>query len=60
MITITLLLICIISVVLGKGIEREVLVLPVTNLFVFTQLRSTLPGAPSGFGENLCFCVDID
>ncbi|EPS95825.1 hypothetical protein FOMPIDRAFT_90585 [Fomitopsis schrenkii] len=53
MITITLLLICIISVVLGKGIEREVLVLPVTNLFVFTQLRSTLPGAPSGFGADI-------
>ena len=45
------LLICVISVFLGKGIKTEVLVLPVTNLFAFTQLRSTMPGAPSGFGK---------
>ena len=50
-VTMTFLLICVISVFLGKGIKTEVLVLPVTNLFAFTQLRSTMPGAPSGFGE---------
>ena len=52
----TFLLICVISVFLGKGIKTEVLILPVTNLFAFTQLRSTMPGAPSGFGEPFFIC----
>ena len=43
---------CIMSVFFGKGISSGVLVLPMGTLFAFTQLRSTLPGAPDGFGAR--------
>lgn len=50
--------ICVISVFFGKGMSSGVLVLPMGTLFAFTQLRSTLPGAPVGFGAcetPVCF-----
>ncbi|KAH9935505.1 uncharacterized protein B0H18DRAFT_976010 [Fomitopsis serialis] len=55
MITITFVLACIVAVFFGKGIRVEVLVLPVTTLFAFTQLRGTMPGAPPGFGADIDF-----
>ncbi|KAH9935506.1 uncharacterized protein B0H18DRAFT_414920 [Fomitopsis serialis] len=55
MITITFVLACIVCVFLGKGVRVEVLVLPVTTLYAFTQLRGTMPGAPGGFGADIDF-----
>ena len=60
MVTLTFLIICAMSVFFGKGIKREVLVLPVTNLFAFTQLRSTMPGAPPGFGKYSYLFMSIE
>jgi hypothetical protein len=39
------------SVFLGYGLNITVLVLPVSTLFAFTQLRGTMPGAPDGIGK---------
>ncbi|PCH43610.1 hypothetical protein WOLCODRAFT_164581 [Wolfiporia cocos MD-104 SS10] len=55
LITLTFIMACVTSVFFGKGIKGEVLVLPVATLFAFTQLRSSLPGAPSGFGAEIDF-----
>ncbi|KZT72093.1 hypothetical protein DAEQUDRAFT_755306 [Daedalea quercina L-15889] len=55
MITITFIMACIVSVFFGKGVRGDVLVLPVATLFAFTQLRGTMPGAPSGFGADIDF-----
>ena len=40
------------GVLMGKGQRAEILVIPVTTLFAFTTLRSTMPGAPESFGES--------
>ena len=52
LVTLTFMAICVLNVFFGKGINNGVLVLPMGTLFAFTQLRSTLPGAPSGFGTS--------
>ncbi|EMD37348.1 hypothetical protein CERSUDRAFT_114025 [Gelatoporia subvermispora B] len=55
MVTLTFVVAGVAVVVLGKGIRAEVLVLPIATLFAFTQLRGTLPGAPTGFGADIDF-----
>ncbi|KAI0745820.1 hypothetical protein C8Q76DRAFT_42158 [Earliella scabrosa] len=55
LVTLTFMAICVLNVFFGKGINNGVLVLPMGTLFAFTQLRSTLPGAPSGFGAAIDF-----
>ncbi|KAF7976469.1 hypothetical protein HWV62_6731 [Athelia sp. TMB] len=49
---ITLVFVCstIASVVFGIAQKSELLVVPVATLFAVTQLRGSMPGAPSGFG----------
>ncbi|OCH92300.1 hypothetical protein OBBRIDRAFT_727035 [Obba rivulosa] len=49
-VTLTFLVAGVAVIFFGKGVRAEVLTLPVATLFAFTQLRSTLPGAPDGFG----------
>jgi hypothetical protein len=39
------------SVFLGYGHDITLLVIPVSTLFAFTQLRGTMPGAPDGIGK---------
>jgi hypothetical protein len=41
------------TAVFGYAQKVELLVIPVPLLFAFTQLRSTMPGAPNGFGNSL-------
>jgi hypothetical protein len=53
MITLILLLVMITTVFFGFRQKGEVLVLPVITVFAFTQLRQSMPGAPSGFGMPL-------
>ena len=50
LITLTLLSAAVVSVILGRKIAKEILLVPVGTVFAFTQLRGTFPGAPSGFG----------
>lgn len=40
------------SIVGGFPQRPELLVIPVATLFTVTQLRSTMPGAPAGFGTS--------
>ncbi|KAK0229570.1 hypothetical protein EDD85DRAFT_939848 [Armillaria nabsnona] len=35
--------------------KNEIVVVPIGTVFAFTQLRSTMPGAPDGFGDILDF-----
>ncbi|PBK88229.1 hypothetical protein ARMGADRAFT_1120637 [Armillaria gallica] len=37
------------TVVFGYRQRNEIIVVPIGTLFAFTQLRSTMPGAPKGF-----------
>ncbi|KZT10960.1 uncharacterized protein LAESUDRAFT_721377 [Laetiporus sulphureus 93-53] len=55
LVTLTFVATCVITVAFGKGIKPDILVVPVGALFAFTQLRSTMPGAPSGFGADIDF-----
>ncbi|KAI0630293.1 hypothetical protein C8Q77DRAFT_1160643 [Trametes polyzona] len=55
LVTLTFMITCVLNVFFGKGISSGVLVLPMGTLFAFTQLRSTLPGAPEGFGAVIDF-----
>ncbi|OJT15756.1 hypothetical protein TRAPUB_4304 [Trametes pubescens] len=55
LVTLTFMATCVICVFFGKGVSSGVLVLPMGTLFAFTQLRSTLPGAPVGFGAVIDF-----
>jgi hypothetical protein len=55
MITLILLLVMITTVLFGFRQRGEVLVIPVATLFAFTQLRQSMPGAPSGFGDIIDF-----
>lgn len=50
MVSLVLLAIMVKGVIMGKGQKVEILVVPITTLFAFTQLRGTMPGAPQSFG----------
>ncbi|KAF8192101.1 hypothetical protein BJ912DRAFT_849126 [Pholiota molesta] len=58
MITLMLLLVMFTCVFFGFRQRGEVLVIPVATLFAFTQLRNSMPGAPSGFALSSDF-VDL-
>jgi hypothetical protein len=45
------------SVVGGFPQRAELLVIPVATLFTVTQLRTTMPGAPSGFGAIIDYAA---
>jgi hypothetical protein len=53
------------SVFLGYGLNIALLVIPVSTLIAFAQLRGTMPGAPDGTGEcellipNCCYSAVI-
>lgn len=55
LITLVVLAAFIFSIILGRKLPREVMIVPITTLFTFTQLRETLPGAPVGFGAIIDF-----
>lgn len=55
LVTLAFLATCVAVVFLGRPTSAAVLALPVGTLFAFTQLRSTLPGAPAGFGADIDF-----
>ncbi|KZT23900.1 hypothetical protein NEOLEDRAFT_1170427 [Neolentinus lepideus HHB14362 ss-1] len=55
LVTLTFLATCVAVVFLHRSMSATVLVLPIATLFAFTQLRSTLPGAPTGFGADIDF-----
>lgn len=52
LITLCLLGIMVKGVIMGQGQRVEILVIPVSALFAFTSLRSTMPGAPGSFGAS--------
>ncbi|KAK0452134.1 uncharacterized protein EV420DRAFT_1559030 [Desarmillaria tabescens] len=54
-ITLTICLVMIMTVGFGFQQRNEIVVIPVGTVFAFTQLRSTMPGAPDGFGDILDF-----
>ncbi|KAK0429983.1 hypothetical protein EV421DRAFT_1913585 [Armillaria borealis] len=43
------------TVVFGFRQRNEIVVAPIGTVFAFTQLRSSMPGAPEGFGDILDF-----
>ncbi|KAK0215412.1 hypothetical protein IW262DRAFT_1511071 [Armillaria fumosa] len=53
--TLMICLIMIATVVFGFRQRNEIIVIPVGTVFSFTQLRSSMPGAPEGFGDILDF-----
>ncbi|PBK88210.1 hypothetical protein ARMGADRAFT_1065641 [Armillaria gallica] len=53
LVTIMICLIMIATVVFGFRQRNEIVVIPVGTVFAFTQLRSSMPGAPEGFGDIL-------
>ncbi|KAK0421655.1 hypothetical protein EV421DRAFT_1965917, partial [Armillaria borealis] len=53
MVTLMICLIMITTVVFGYRQRNEIVVVPIGTLFAFTQLRSSMPGAPEGFGDIL-------
>ncbi|SJL16663.1 uncharacterized protein ARMOST_20191 [Armillaria ostoyae] len=53
LITLTICLVMIMTVGFGFQQRNEIVVIPVGTVFAFTQLRSTMPGAPDGFGDIL-------
>ncbi|PBK68519.1 hypothetical protein ARMSODRAFT_1019645 [Armillaria solidipes] len=55
LITLTICLVMIMTVGFGFQQRNEIVVIPVGTVFAFTQLRSTMPGAPEGFGDVLDF-----
>ncbi|PBK88216.1 hypothetical protein ARMGADRAFT_1168141 [Armillaria gallica] len=55
MVTLTICFIMITTVVFGFRQRNEIVVVPIGIVFAFTQLRSTMPGAPEGFGDILDF-----
>ncbi|KAK0492467.1 hypothetical protein EDD18DRAFT_1357722 [Armillaria luteobubalina] len=54
-VTLTICLLMIMTVGFGFQQRNEIVVVPVSTVFAFTQLRSTMPGAPDGFGDILDF-----
>jgi len=55
LVTLMICLIMITTVFFGFRQRNEVVVVPIGTVFAFTQLRSTMPGAPEGFGDILDF-----
>ncbi|KAK0226753.1 hypothetical protein EDD85DRAFT_163293 [Armillaria nabsnona] len=55
LVTIMICLVMIMTVGFGFQQRNEIVVVPVATVFAFTQLRSTMPGAPEGFGDILDF-----
>ncbi|EIM83796.1 uncharacterized protein STEHIDRAFT_113059 [Stereum hirsutum FP-91666 SS1] len=55
LVSLVLLAIMVKGVIMGKGQKVEILVVPITTLFAFTQLRGTMPGAPQSFGVIIDF-----
>ncbi|KAK0492443.1 hypothetical protein EDD18DRAFT_1357697 [Armillaria luteobubalina] len=55
MVTLMICLIMITTVVFGYRQRNEIVVVPIGTMFAFTQLWSTMPGAPDGFGDVLDF-----
>ncbi|EIM85892.1 uncharacterized protein STEHIDRAFT_121891 [Stereum hirsutum FP-91666 SS1] len=55
LVTLVLLAVMVKGVIMGKGQKVEILVLPITTLFAFTSLRTTMPGAPQSFGVIIDF-----
>ncbi|PBK88165.1 hypothetical protein ARMGADRAFT_1084804 [Armillaria gallica] len=55
MVTVMICLIMITTVLFGFRQRNEIVVVPIGTVFAFTQLRSTMPGAPDGFGDVLDF-----
>ncbi|KAK0431767.1 hypothetical protein EV421DRAFT_1925569 [Armillaria borealis] len=52
MVTLMICLIMITTVVFGYRQRNKIVVVPIGTVFAFTQLRSTMPGAPDGFGAG--------
>ncbi|KAK0434222.1 hypothetical protein EV421DRAFT_1992864 [Armillaria borealis] len=55
LITLTICLLMIMTVGYGFQQRNEIVVVPIGVVFAFIQLRSTMPGAPDGFGDILDF-----
>ncbi|PBK88248.1 hypothetical protein ARMGADRAFT_1034211 [Armillaria gallica] len=55
LITLTICLLMIMTVAFGFQRRNEIVVVPIGVVFAFIQLRSTMPGAPDGFGDILDF-----
>ncbi|KAK0444648.1 uncharacterized protein EV420DRAFT_1574188 [Desarmillaria tabescens] len=55
LITLAICFVMIMTVGFGFRQRNEIVVVPVGILFAFIQLRSTMPGAPDGFGDILDF-----
>ncbi|KAK0452150.1 uncharacterized protein EV420DRAFT_1559152 [Desarmillaria tabescens] len=55
LITLAICLVMIMTIVFGFRQRNEIVVVPVATVFAFVQLRSTMPGAPDGFGDVLDF-----
>ncbi|KAK0191858.1 hypothetical protein F5146DRAFT_1119907 [Armillaria mellea] len=55
MVTLMICLIMITTMVFGYRQRNEIVVVPIGTVFAFTQLRSTMPHAPEGFGGILDF-----
>ncbi|KAK0463446.1 uncharacterized protein EV420DRAFT_1518276 [Desarmillaria tabescens] len=55
LVTLMICLIMITTVVFGFRQRNEIVVIPIGTVFAFTQLRSSMPGAPEGFGDILDF-----
>jgi hypothetical protein len=59
LITLIFLLATVYSIVFGFRQKENVLVIPIAGLFAFTQLRTSMPGAPNGFGMTWIGFQDI-
>ncbi|KAK0492522.1 hypothetical protein EDD18DRAFT_1289047 [Armillaria luteobubalina] len=55
LVTLTICLLMIMTVAFGFQQRNEIVVVPIGVVFAFIQLRSTMPGAPDGFGDILDF-----
>ncbi|KAK0221211.1 hypothetical protein EDD85DRAFT_960384 [Armillaria nabsnona] len=55
MVTLMICLIMITTVIFSYRQWNEIVVVPIGTVFAFTQLRSTMPGAPDGFGTYIIF-----
>ncbi|KAK0191878.1 hypothetical protein F5146DRAFT_1037543 [Armillaria mellea] len=55
LVTLTICLIMIMTIGFGFQQRNEIVVVPIGTVFAFTQLRSSMPGAPDGFGDILDF-----
>ncbi|KAK0477784.1 hypothetical protein IW261DRAFT_1420635 [Armillaria novae-zelandiae] len=53
LVTLMICLIMIATVVFGFRQRNEIVVVPIGTVFAFNQLRSSMPGAPDGFGDIL-------